>query len=47
MTACEQKNELQERLKAAFEEWHAVKDVPGKTGRLRLPRRRFTTFSVR
>jgi len=30
MTACGQKDELQQRLKAAFEEWYAVKDVPGK-----------------
>ena len=30
MRACEQKEELQQRLKAAFEEWYAVKDVPGK-----------------
>jgi len=30
MTACEQKDELQQRLKAAFEEWYAVRDVPGK-----------------
>jgi hypothetical protein len=30
MRACEQKGELQRRLRAAFEEWYAVKDVPGK-----------------
>lgn len=30
MSACEQKDELQQRLKVAFEEWYAVKDVQGK-----------------
>jgi hypothetical protein len=30
MRACEQKDELQRRLRAAFEEWYAIKDVPGK-----------------
>jgi hypothetical protein len=30
MSVCEQKDELQRRLTAAFEEWYAVKDVPGK-----------------
>lgn len=30
MSACDQKNELQKRLRAAFEEWYGVKDVPGK-----------------
>jgi hypothetical protein len=30
MRACEQRDELQSRLKAAFDEWYAVKDVPGK-----------------
>ena len=31
MRACEQRDELQRRLKAAFEEWYAVKDIPGKS----------------
>jgi hypothetical protein len=30
MSACEQKKELQRQLKAAFEDWYGVKDVPGK-----------------
>jgi hypothetical protein len=30
MRACEQRNELQKRLRAAFEEWYGVKDVRGK-----------------
>lgn len=30
MKTCEQKNELQGQLKAAFEEWYDFKDAPGK-----------------
>jgi hypothetical protein len=30
MRVCEQRDELQRCLRAAFEEWYAVKDVPGK-----------------
>ena len=28
---CDQKDELQRRLRAAREEWYEVKDVPGKS----------------
>ena len=31
MIDCEQRDELKRRLKAAFEEWYAVKDIPGKS----------------
>jgi len=31
MKACEQRNELQARLRTAREEWYSVKDVPGKS----------------
>lgn len=31
MNACDQRDELRRRLTAAFEEWYAVKDVPGKS----------------
>ena len=27
---CEQRDELQAKLKAAFEQWYSFKDVPGK-----------------
>ena len=30
MKACEHKDELQQRLKVAFEGWYAVRGVPGK-----------------
>jgi hypothetical protein len=30
MKMCEQRDELQARLKAAFEHWYSFKDVPGK-----------------
>jgi hypothetical protein len=30
MKHCDQKAELQARLKIAFEEWYSVKDIPGK-----------------
>jgi hypothetical protein len=30
MSACDQKDELRKRLRAAFEERYGVKDVPGK-----------------
>jgi hypothetical protein len=30
MRTCEQTDELQRRLRTAFEEWYGVKDVPGK-----------------
>jgi hypothetical protein len=30
MKTCEQRDELQAALKAAFEEWDNFKDVPGK-----------------
>ena len=30
MKTCEQRDDLQRRLRAAFEDWYAVKDVPGK-----------------
>ena len=30
MKACEQRDELQRRLRAAREEWYGIKDVPGK-----------------
>jgi hypothetical protein len=30
MTTCEQTDELERRMRAAFEEWYAVKDIPGK-----------------
>ena len=31
MRDCEQRDELQRRIKTAFEEWYAVRDIPGKT----------------
>ena len=31
MKACDQKDEMQKRLRAAREEWYEVKDVPGKS----------------
>ena len=30
MKACDERDELRRRLTTAFEEWYAVKDVPGK-----------------
>ena len=30
MRTCEQRDDLQRRLRAAREEWYGVKDVPGK-----------------
>ena len=30
MEVCEQRAEMQARLRTAFEEWYALKDVPGK-----------------
>jgi DNA phosphorothioation-dependent restriction protein DptG len=30
MRTCEQRDELQRRLRTAFEEWYGVKDTPGK-----------------
>lgn len=30
MKSCEQKDELQRRLRAAFDDWYAVRDVAGK-----------------
>jgi len=30
MKTCDHKDELQGRLRSAFEEWYVVKDVPGK-----------------
>jgi hypothetical protein len=30
MRTCEQRDELEKRLRAAFEEWYEVKDLPGK-----------------
>jgi hypothetical protein len=30
MKTCDQNDELQRRLRLAFEEWYVVKDVPGK-----------------
>ena len=30
MKTCEQRDELQSQLKAAFEQWYSFKDVPGK-----------------
>src|SRR5215472_3133142 len=47
MRTCEQRDELQRRLRAAFEEWYGVKDVRERTVRRKPPRRRFSTFSVR
>ena len=32
MKICEQRNELQARLRTAREEWYSAKDVPGKSG---------------
>jgi hypothetical protein len=30
MKSCDERDELRRRLATAFEEWYAVKDVPGK-----------------
>lgn len=30
MKACDQREELQRCLDAAFEEWYGIKDIPGK-----------------
>jgi hypothetical protein len=30
MKICEQRDDLQRRLRAAFEDWYVVQDVPGK-----------------
>ncbi len=30
MKTCEQRDELQAKLRAAFEQWYSFKDVPGK-----------------
>jgi hypothetical protein len=30
MKTCEQRDKLQAKLKAAFEQWYSFKDVPGK-----------------
>ena len=36
MRACEQRDELQKRLRAAFEEWNGVKDIPYASDRTAL-----------
>jgi hypothetical protein len=31
MKKCQEKDELQSRLRTAFEDWYRVKDLPGKS----------------
>lgn len=46
MSDCEQKDELQRRLKVAFEEWYAVRQVLERIRKPKPPRKKFITFSV-
>jgi len=40
MMACEQKDELQQRLRKAFEEWYGIKDVAGKNREPKAPEKK-------
>lgn len=47
MGACEHGDELQKRLRAAFEEWYGSSTFRAKVVKRKPPRRKFTIFSVR
>jgi hypothetical protein len=49
MTPCEKRDELQERLRAAFEAWYGLGSRMFRVRSVRPvpPKRRFTTFSGR